>query len=117
MTKNLLLSILYFLGSIIIINIFITIFNYFNILNDSIIRILKFLMVILSISITSYILGKKSSKKGFLEGLKLGSITSVVFLTLALITKTFKYQSFIYYTIIILISILGSTLGINKKNT
>ena len=64
MTKNLLLSILYFLGSIIIINILITIFNYFNILNDSIIRILKFLMVILSISITSYILGKKSSKKG-----------------------------------------------------
>lgn len=115
MLKNLLFSILYFILFIIIANIFITLFNYFNILNIGIIKILKFLIPISAIAINSYILGKKSVKKGFLEGLKLGSLIVIIFLLITLVTNTFNYKSLIYYLVMILISILSSMLGINRR--
>ena len=115
MLKNLLFSLLYFILFIIIANIFITLFNYFNILNIGIIKILKFLIPISAIAINSYILGKKSVKKGFLEGLKLGSVIVIIFLLITLATNTFNYKSLIYYLVMILVSILSSMLGINRR--
>lgn len=115
MFKNLYLSIIYFFTITLIGTIFITILNYFNILNIKIISSLKLILPILSIFISSYILGTKSNKLGYIEGLKLGLIITITFLIITLLTKSFAIKTLIYYLILLLSSILGGMLGINKK--
>ena len=66
-------------------------------------------------------IGRKSMKKGFLEGLKLGIIFSlflIIFNYLGL-GNGFKLKYILYYTILIISSIFGSIIGINigEKNT
>ena len=115
MIKNLFIYILYGIISILISTIILTIFNYFNIFPSNIIKILKLIIPLICISINCYLLGKKSIKKGYLEGMKFGGIITLLFILIALITKTFKPKSFIYYLIILLTSTLSSMIGINKK--
>ena len=115
MVKNLLKSILYFFIFVLVTNIIITFFNYFNLLNSNIINLLKFITPVLGIFGISYYLGKKSVKKGYLEGLKLGSIIILVFLIISLILKSFGLKNLVYYLILLLISTLGSMIGINRK--
>ena len=115
MIKNIITSLLYFFLIIIISTIFLTIFNYFNILNDKLIAILKLLIPIISILISSFILGKKTNKKGYIEGLKLGLIVISIFTAITLLLKELSIKSIIYHIIILLTSILGSMLGINNN--
>jgi len=115
MFKNLILSLVYFFLSIIISTIFITFFYYFNIFSMRIITILKMAIPIISIFISSYILGRKSNKLGYLEGIKLGLIVNIFFIIISIITKSFNVRSLIYYLILLLSSILGAMIGINLK--
>lgn len=115
MFKNIYMSILYFFSITLIGTIFITIFNYFNILNPSIISNLKLILPLIAIFTSSFILGTKSNKLGYLEGLKLGIIIIIIFLIISLLTKSFILKSLIYYLILSLSSILGAMIGINKK--
>lgn len=115
MFKNLFMSIAYFLAFIILSTIILTIFNYFNIIGSKGISILKFILPVLGIVTVSYILGKKSCKRGYLEGLKLGITIILLFIIIALITKTFSINALIYYLILLLSSILSSMIGINRK--
>lgn len=115
MFKNLYMSIIYFFAITLISTIFITIFNYFNILKPNIITNLKLILPIISIFISSLILGTKSKKKGYLEGLKLGLIIIIILLIITLLTKSFITKSLLFYSILLLTSILGAMIGINKK--
>ena len=115
MLKNILKSLLYFFISIIISTILLTILNYFNILNSKTISLLKFLIPVISISITSYLLGKKTIKKGYIEGLKFGGIIIIVFFIISLLFRNLNIKSIIYYIILLLSSILSSMIGINKR--
>lgn len=115
MIKNLFTSILYFIIFIITATFILTLFNYFNIFNTNTIKVIKFLIPLLGIIVNSYQLGKKSIKKGYLEGLKFGSSIILIFMLITLITKSFNTKVFIYYTIILLTSTLSSMIGINKK--
>lgn len=115
MIKNLLKSLLYFFGFILLSNVLITLLNYFNILQNSVIDILKFIIPILGLFVISYLLGQKSIKKGYLEGLKLGGIIIFTFLIITLILKSFNFKVIIYYLILLLSSVLGSMIGINRK--
>ena len=100
---------------IIISNIFITIFNYFDLLNSNIISILKFIVPIISMFISSFKLGINSKQKGYLEGLKMGGIAATVMIILVLLFDKLSIKSIIYYVILILIAIFSSMLGINYK--
>lgn len=108
-----------FIGSFLISNIIISILSYFELLNPTIIEILKILVIISSCIISSIYLGLKSSKKGYLEGLKLGGIIIVILTLLTLILKpiTFNKFTWLYYLIILGLEVLGSTIGINKKKS
>lgn len=117
MIKNLLMSILYFVIFIIIATLILTIFNYFNIFSTNTIKILKFIIPILGIIINSYLLGKKSIKKGYLEGLKFGGTIIFIFTIITLITKSFNTKCLVYYLILLLTASLSSMIGINKKKT
>ena len=102
----------------IIISIFIlTIFNYFEIFNNNIIDVLKLLIVLVSIFINSYFIGKNSKNKGYLEGLKFGSIFIIFILFYNLLfINDFTFKIIIYYILILVTSMVASTIGINRKN-
>lgn len=118
--KKLGFSFIYIIGSLLSITFIITLLNYFNIISDKIISIFKILIPIISLFIGGFYIGKNSNSKGYLEGLKLGSIFSIfllIFNFLAL-SNSFKLKYLLFYLIIIVSSILGSMIGINinKKN-
>ena len=102
---------------ILITNIVITLLSYFNILNGNILNIINIITIYIAIIITSYLIGRKANKKGYLEGIKFGSIIMIIILLLnVLIFKpNFKIISIFYYISIIFISMIGSMIGITKR--
>ena len=115
--KKLGMSFLYILIPILILTFVITIFSYFNLINDKVVSIFKIIIPIVSMFIGGFYIGKKSNKKGYLEGLKLGlifSIILIIFNYLAL-DNSFKSKYLLFYIILIISTILGSMIGVNKK--
>lgn len=106
-------SLIIFLTSIVIIPLFLTIFNLLKLKTNRIIIIIigAILMFVLGL-----ILGKKSESKGYLQGLLLSVITILMLVILSLIFKfPLNINTLIYYIILTITTILGSMLGINKK--
>lgn len=106
------------IGIFMSIMLFTTILSYFNIISDSTTEIFKILSSIISLFVGGLILGKKSNKKGWLEGIKL-SIGVIILMTLAnyFIFDKFEAKILIYYLILIISTVAGSMIGINKKRT
>ena len=115
MIINYLKSMIWTLGIIIVCSFIITIFNYFNIINSNILKIIFLFISIIGIFIGSYKIGKVSNQKGYINGIKYGSIWVILFLIINLIIKSFTLLSIVYFVILMFISILGSILGINNK--
>ena len=113
---NYLKSMLYTISTILIGTILITIFNYFNILNGIPLKIIMLIIPIVGIFIGSFIIGKISNKKGYIEGLKYGGIWIFLLLIINLIIQNFNITSIVYYIILLLISIVSGILGINNKS-
>lgn len=113
--KNILKSSAYTLILFISLSFIVTILNYFNIFNYKIINIIKIIIPLISFGFGGYKIGKYSNKKGWLQGLKLSTFNSAVFLIITLILKSFKPEYLIYILILIVSGIFGSMLGINKK--
>ena len=106
MIMNYLKSLLWCFGILIISSIIITIFNYFNVINGIVLKIIFLIIPIISIFIGSYRLGKLSNEKGYIEGIKYGLIWVILFAVICLICKVFDWTSIIYYFILLFISIL-----------
>lgn len=110
------LRILYTIISILLTLLLITTLYYFNIIGQNTYKVLKIIIILLNIFISSFILGKKAENKGYLEGIKLAFIIIPIFLILTILTdEIFKIRYFLYYTIILITSITGGMIGINKK--
>ena len=109
--KSFIWSLGIFLSSIIIL----TIFNYFNILNGTILKVLELFIPLISIFIGSYKLGKTSNQKGDIEGLKYSGIWVIIFLLFNIITKNITLMGILYLILMILMGVFASILGINKK--
>ena len=113
--KKIIKSILISLITFFTLTIITTTFNYFNIFNYKIINIFKLLIPLISLFIGGYNIGKKSEKKGWLEGIKYSLITSLFFLLITLMLNKFKLDYLLYLALIIASGTLGSVIGINKK--
>ena len=98
---------------IITIPILLTIFNMFKLYTNKIIIIIVGSILMF---ISGLILGKKVEKNGYLNGILLSVIT-ILFLLIISIIFRFKLNisTLIYYVILIISTVLGSVLGINKK--
>jgi len=106
---------LYTFSTILIGILIITILNYLNVFSIKLVSIFKILILVLAIFIGSFLLGIKSNKKGYLEGIKYGIIVSIILATLNLIIyHEFELKDLILYIIIITCSCLGSMVGITK---
>lgn len=91
---------------------------YFDIISSTFTTYFRFIYFLLVIFITSYKLGKITEKNGYLTGIKIGLLYILVFALLGVIVFSPKIhlRVLIYYLIIILTAILGSIIGIQKKN-
>ena len=93
----------------------ITIFNYFNMLNGNLLRIFESLIPIIAIFIGSFLIGKASSRKGYIEGLKYSGIWIIIFLIINLVTKDIKIWDFIYFLLLAFFGAISAMIGINYK--
>ncbi len=108
-------SLLYTFSTILIGILIITVFNYLNVFSIKLVSISKIFILVLAIFVGSFLLGIKSDKKGYLEGIKYGIIVSMILAILNMIIyHNFELKDLILYTIIIICSCLGSMVGITK---
>jgi putative membrane protein (TIGR04086 family) len=108
-------SLLYTFSTILIGVLIITVFNYLNVFSIKLVSISKIFILVLAIFVGSFLLGIKSDKKGYLEGIKYGIIVSMILAILNMIIyHNFELKDLILYTIIIICSCLGSMVGITK---
>lgn len=102
--------------SIIIFLFLLTLLYYFNIIGPNLNKVLKIVIILLNIFISSFILGKNTISKGYLEGIKFALIIIPIFIFISLITHSkLELKVILYYIIILITSILGSMIGINRK--
>lgn len=92
-----------------------TLINYFDIMGNKLVAVMRFIIPMIAMLISSYRLGKMSDKKGYLEGLKLGGIIILIFMVLVILLDKFSFKSLLYYGILLLTAVMGSMIGINRK--
>lgn len=88
---------------------------YINFIGSKVLTVIKIIIPIISLFIGAKIVGKQSTKKGWLEGLKYGAIF-ILFLLLfnyLALRNNLEVKSIIYYLILLASSIFGGMLGIN----
>lgn len=115
--KNSLKSLLYIFSIIIVSTFLVTTLNYFNIIGSKLLTIFKILIILSSMFTGGIIIGKNSKQKGWLEGIKLGLIVTVILVLFKYLglNQKFLITNIIYYIILIISCTLGSMIGINKK--
>ena len=114
MLKNYLKSYVYLFGSILVLTIILSILNYYLTFST---KVIKILIPIISVLMSSIILGKNTKVKAYLEGIKFTSIYIILSIILSLFTKNpFSFRLILSYLLILLSGIVGSMIGINLKN-
>lgn len=110
-------SLIYIAIPILILNIILSLFDYFNIIGSSVSNYLKLFMIAVSMLIGGIYIGSKTSKKGWLEGLKIGLGIIVLFFIVSYLAfdQGMTIKTIIYYFILLSSSVLGSMIGINKR--
>jgi len=98
--------------------IIITLLNYLNILNGSILNIISIIVMIIAIFIGGFLTGRKANKKGYLEGIKFGGIMIVIILLLNLLIFKNKFSliDILYYLSLLFSSTIGSMIGIQRRS-
>ena len=117
--KNYLIAIGYFLLVVAVFAIILTIFNYYDIVTNKLFKVIKVLIPSLALFIGGYKVGNNASKKGYIEGIKLSLIVIVLLFMFSYLgfNASFSISLILYYIILIISSMLGAMIGINKKIT
>lgn len=105
------------LGSFLILTLVLTLFGYINWFQGKMVHFVMIIIPIISLLLGGFVVGKMSEKDGWLEGLKFSGIF-LVFLILFNylgLRATPEVQSIIFYLIMIVSTVLGSMVGINRK--
>lgn len=100
-------------ASILILPIFMSILNLFNIgINNIIITLIMIFIMLIS----GIILGRNIQDKGYIKGFLYGaSISLIMFILSLILLSDHSYRNIIYYLIITASTTLGTMIGINKK--
>ena len=93
-----------------------TLFNYINLFGNTFINVLKVIIPIISLFVGGFVIGKRTGKKGWLEGIKL-SLIFLAFLTIfnyLALDSSISLKTVIYYIILVIATTFGSMIGVNK---
>ncbi len=117
--KNYLIAIGYFLLVVAVFAIILTIFNYYDIVTNKLFKVIKVLIPSLALFIGGYKVGNNANKKGYIEGIKLSLIVIILLFMFSYLgfNASFNISLILYYIILIISSMLGAMIGINKKIT
>lgn len=112
-------TLIYILVPIIVLNIILSLLYYFNIISSGASNYLKLFIVAISMLIGGIYIGSKANKKGWLEGLKvgIGVILLLFIISYLAFDQGMNIKILIYYFILLVSSILGSMIGINKRKS
>lgn len=114
--KSYLISLGYTLGIIAAFTLIISILSYFDLLSDKVFNVLKLVIPIISTIVGGFFIGKSSLRNGYRQGIKFGLVFILLSFLICIIFGTFTFSILIFYIIMILSSMFGSMIGINKKN-
>ena len=119
MVINYLKTLSYSLISLFISIFLITTLNYLGVISNNLLKILGIIFPIIISFIEGVIIGKKSNKKGYLEGLKISLILVFILfiLNLLLFGVLPDLKNIIYFLNLIPVSMFGSIIGINRNLT
>lgn len=107
----------YLFGVLLVFSLFTTTLYYFNLIGNKVYEVLQFIIPIISFLIGGFLMGKHAKHKGWLEGLKLGLFTSILFLLFTFfgLGQKLGVPNLIYFLVIIITITFGSMIGINYK--
>ena len=119
MLKIYLKDIMYVFLSIIIGMFILTFFNYFNIISDKTMNVLKLVLMLLVFVFCGFYLSKRSKKRGYLEGIKIGIFLCLFFILVTILgfNSSFEFRNIIYYLILIIASMTGGIIGKQSRNS
>lgn len=115
--KRFIIPFFYNILEIIIITTLSTILYYYSFINYHLFTMIKLIVILISIFIHSFFIGKSALKKGYLEGIKYGSLFILFSLIISIIGNSFQVKYLLYYLIIILLCVIGSIFGIQRKKS
>ena len=93
-----------------------TVLNYTQVIKFNTIIKINFVIISLMMIYIGIKSGKKASKRGYLGGLKIGSLIIAVLAVLNLLfIRSFNLSVLIYYLVILACTTVGSMIGINIK--
>ena len=100
-------------------NLILTLLYYFNIIGANVNSYLKLIFMAIIMITGGLMIGLKADKKGWLEGIKIGGLVICLMFLVSYLgfDKSLNIKSIIYYVLLILSSMLGSVIGINKKSS
>jgi len=112
--KKYLISYIYLFSIILILTIILSLVNYFTNYNSILIKIM---IPIIAIFISTLILGKKTNTKAYLEGLKFTSIYLIIMIitNFIILSNSLNIKTIIFYILSLFTGIIGSMIGINIK--
>lgn len=95
-----------------------SILEYFNLFYGKASEVFMFIYMAILFFIIGFLVGKKATHKGYLEGIKisLSLIFILIVINVLFYQAGFSLERTIYYFILILSSTLGSMIGINKQH-
>lgn len=109
-------SILLFGLYIILISFISSLFYLYTNMSYNVNAFILFIFTSIGFAILNFFNGKKAISKGYLAGLKLGGAILIFFFLVSLLADgCILFSRIIYYGIILLISIISASLGINFK--
>ena len=81
-------------------------------------NILKMILILGSFVFGGFYISKRSKKRGFIEGIKIGIIITIFYLliTLLIFNSSFEWRNIIYYLILIIASMTGGIIGKQGKS-
>ncbi len=90
---------------------------YYFLVSQKVVYVISMIYLGLVFFLFSYKAGKKANSKGFLAGLKLGGLFVGMLFLMSLVVNGFHFKlfQFAFYFIMVGISVVAATLGINKK--
>lgn len=110
-------SISFFLIALLILNLIVSLLNLGGLMFTKTSDIILMIGMIIIYAVIGFSFGKTALKNGYMEGLKIGVclLAFLILINLIFYQTVFSFERFLYYVVLILTSILGSMVGINRQ--
>lgn len=117
--KNIGISIFVSFVLVLVLTFILTVFNYFDFINNGFFVFFLIFNLIVSIFVGGFIIGKKSNKKGYLEGLKFGFVMCFILFLLNYLgfEKSMNLKFVVFNLIILVCSMFGGMVGISFRSS